>query len=88
MDETIFAYREILFQMSNGIFIYGPNDMQISSHPYHCEYLYMYLKYTLCYNMYICSIFVSEFIDVYDQTILKCSNGRTDFIPEMLNPNG
>jgi len=24
MDETIFAYREILFQMSNRIFIYGP----------------------------------------------------------------
>jgi len=38
--------------------------------------------------MYICSIFLSGFIDVCVQTILKCSNGRTDFILEMLNPNG
>jgi hypothetical protein len=38
--------------------------------------------------MYICSIFLSGFIDVCVQTLLKCNNGRTDFIPEMLNPNG
>jgi len=38
--------------------------------------------------MYICYIFLSGFIDVCGQTILKCNNGRTDLIPEMLNPNG
>ena len=62
--------------------------MQIWSHSYHCEYFYIYLICFLCYNMYICSNVLSGFIDVSVQTILKCSNGRTDFIPEMLNPNG
>ena len=34
-------------------------DMQISSHSYQCDYLYIYLMCTLCYNMYICSIILS-----------------------------
>jgi hypothetical protein len=62
--------------------------MQIWSHSYHCGYFYIYLICFLCYNIYICSIFLSGFIDVSVQTILKCSNGRTDFIPEMLNQMG
>ena len=31
------------------------HDMKVSSHSYHCEYVYTYLICTLCYN--ICSIF-------------------------------
>ena len=44
-------------------------DMQISSHSYHCEYLYIYLMCTLCYIKYICSIILSGFIDVWSNNI-------------------
>ena len=41
----------------------------ISSHSYHCEYLNIYLMCTLCYNMYICSIILSGFINVWSNNI-------------------
>jgi hypothetical protein len=40
----------------------------------------------ICIHVYV--LFLSGFIDVCVQAILKCSNGRIDFILEMLNPNG
>jgi hypothetical protein len=44
-------------------------DMQMSSHSYHCECLYICLMCTLCYNMYICCIILSGFIDVWSNNI-------------------
>ena len=63
-------------------------DIKVSYYSYHCEYFYIYLTCTLCYNMYICSIFLCGFIDMCVQIILNWSKDRTDFILEMLNPNG
>jgi hypothetical protein len=73
----------LLVMFTGGFELYVPGPGCVSTSPIIRINCNIYNRKTI-----LCSNVLSGFIDVSVQTILKCSNGRTDFIPEMLNPNG